>query len=128
MLAISLSAHSFDPLKFKYIRDNLLHADSTSRIESKKKQELIYFEAENVYFSLSEPPEFTCNQQNVVKPIFVLKALPGGMRIEVSSQENPYFMVLSITMCLIYKPLLTIQAQKAYNKDNSIISRIFLKV
>ena len=46
-------------------------------------------------------------------------SLPGGMSIDASSQENPSFMVLSITHGLIYKPMLTIQSQKAYNENNT---------
>ena len=56
--------------------------------------------------------------------IFVLSVtLPGCTPFDVYSQENPYFMVLSITQCLTYKPMLTIQTQQALNKNNTSCSQ-----
>ena len=41
------------------------------------------------------------------------------MPINVFNQENSYFMFLIITLGLKYKTMLTIETQKAYNKNNT---------
>ena len=41
------------------------------------------------------------------------------MPINVFNQENSYFMFLIITLGLNYKTMLTIETQKAYNKNNT---------
>ena len=50
---------------------------------------------------------------------FLNVTLPGGMTMDVFSRGDPYFVVSSIMLCLIYKPIRAIQTRNAYNTDNA---------